>query len=302
MIDIVIIGGGVAGMTAAIYAKRGGKNVLLIEKECCGGALSRAPLVENFPGYKPTPGVEITSAILEQVELLDIPVEYQEVKEINYDYGTSSWNILADEAFNAQAVIIASGTSYKKLHSYNGEEFIEGDDVCYCAVCDGALYKNQEVSIIGDGNSALQYAVMLSQICSKVNLCTLGNNFFGDDALVQKIKQISNIVHIPYVSVYRYQNKELVLNSVLNNERIIVHSEGLFVAIGQQPNTDFLNNTVYTNNQGYISNCDTVVVGSTGLFVAGDCRAKSATRQAITAASDGAIAAVKAIEFLNNKN
>lgn len=293
MIDVIVVGGGIAGLTAAIYIKRSGKEVLVIEKEACGGQLLSAPLVENFPGYMPLPGAELIDKVIEQADALGIRIEYTEVVGIGkYE---DSW-IVETESYDycAHSVIIATGASHKHIPN------VEGDKVSYCAVCDGAFYKNKTVAVIGDGNSALQYSLMLSDICNKVWLCTWSDKLFGDNALIQRIQKTPNIEQIKFVNVQTFDYERLYMKDLTKeNAEKVIKVDGVFVAIGQKPNTELVKNIAKLDKIGYII-ADKMNIDE-GLFVAGDCRMKDTTRQAITAASEGAIAAMEAVKYLNTK-
>lgn len=286
--DVIIVGGGIAGMTAAIYTTRGGAKTLIIEKESLGGQLNSAPLIENYPGFAPMPGAEISNKISEQLDNFEIPVVYDTVTAVG-----RGWKRLVVETDNdyyvASAIIIATGAKYKELPYSASYEMMS-----YCPTCDGAFYKGQKVAVIGDGNSALQYAISLSAICKEVVICTLTDKFFGEQKVVERVMSLPNVKHLPNVITNGYNDGKL---SFVSGESIEV--DGIFVAIGQEPSTEFLPSSL-KERDGHIINvdCQTAIQG---IFTAGDCRTKKAPSQAITNASDGIQAAMLALEYLKTK-
>ena len=191
MIDIIVIGGGAAGMTAALYALRSGKSVLVLEKENFGGQIANSPRVENFPSIKEISGVDLSSNMFDQITSLGAEFELEDALEIkkvdDHFVVKTDYN-----EYLAKAVIIASGVHHRKI-GVSGEDDLVGKGVSYCAVCDGAFYKDQDVVLIGDANTALQYALLLSNYCKSVHICTLFDHFFGEDILVKRIYERDNI-------------------------------------------------------------------------------------------------------------
>lgn len=298
--DIIIVGAGPAGMTAALYAKRSNKTVLILEKEAIGGQISLAPKVENFPTIKSITGAELSDMMFEQVMDLGVEFELEKVEQIekvnNEFIVTTDYN-----THIARSVIIATGAKHKMIGLKNEEDFI-GKGLSYCATCDGSFFKGEDVAVIGDGNSALQYALQLSDICQKVYVCTLFDKFFGDSVLVERLHQKSNIAVIPNISLVDIKGNEnideLVFENMLDKSIFTLPVKGCFIAIGQNPDNDIIKNLVEINKAGYAVVDETTMTKTPGLFVAGDCRTKQ-VRQATTAVSDGAVAAMQAVGYLN---
>lgn len=298
--DIIIIGGGAAGMTAALYSLRGGKKVLLIEKETIGGQISKSPRVENFPSIKEISGTDFSDKLFDQIMDLGCDFELDNINKI--DKNNNIFYISGDfSTYTSKAVIIATGLEHRKIN-IDGEDELIGKGVSYCAVCDGAFYKDEDVCLIGDGNTALQYALLLSNYCKKVYVCTLFNKFFGDDVLVNKLKQRNNIEIIHNVSlqkfIYEDELQGLVFINTENKEKTKLNVKGCFIAIGQIPNNNNFKNIVELDNNGYILADDNLETKTKGVFVAGDCRQKK-VRQLTTAVNDGAIASIGAINYID---
>ena len=206
MYDIIIIGGGAAGMTAALYSLRSGKSVLLLEKETIGGQISQSPRVENFPSIKEIAGNEFSDKLFDQI--LDLGVEFELDTVTKIEKNDNIFNVVTEYSeYQSKAVIIAAGVKHKHIGIDHEEELI-GKGVSYCAVCDGPFYKNEDVCLIGDGNTSLQYAMLLSNYCKKVYICTLFDYFVGDKTLVDKIKERDNIEIIHNVSLKEFKYDE----------------------------------------------------------------------------------------------
>ena len=300
MVDVLIIGGGPAGLTSSIYAKRSGKSVLLLEKESFGGQIASSPRVENFPTIKSISGIELIDRLVEQVTELGVEIDIDEVKQIekNDDHFVVHCeysNILA------KSIIIATGCTHRKLEALNMEKF-EGDYVSYCAVCDGAFYEGKDVALIGDGNTALQYAQLLSNFCKTVYVCTLFDRFFGEEVLVKSLLKSSNVKIKHNISLKALNGDDhlesLTFEETGSLESYKINVDGLFIAIGQIPNNHCFVNLVDLDESGYIISNDACETKTPGLFVAGDCRCKN-LRQLTTALSDAAIAAMSAVKYLN---
>lgn len=298
--DVIIIGGGAAGMTAALYSLRSGKSVLLLEKETIGGQIAKSPRVENFPTIKEISGEELSSKLFDQIMDLGCEFELDTVTKlekidnefkITGEYGT----------YGSKSVIIATGLEHRKINIENEDELI-GKGVSYCAVCDGAFYKDEDVCLIGDGNTALQYSILLSNYCKKVYVCTLFDKFFGDDILVKKLKERENVEIIQNVSLTKFiANDELeglLFKNTKDDSLLELKVKGCFIAIGQIPNNDIFTNLVDLDKNGYILVNEDLETKTKGLFVAGDCRQKK-VRQLTTAVSDGAMASVGAVSYID---
>ena len=300
MIDIIVIGGGAAGMTAALYAKRSGKTVKIFEKESFGGQIANSPKVENFPSIKEISGLELSNNMFEQIMDLGVEFECEDVLEIKQE--NDCFTVITDyNTYLAKSVIIAAGVKHRTINVPHEEELI-GKGVSYCAVCDGAFYKGKDVAVIGDANTALQYTLMLSDICNKVYLCMLFEKFFADQTLVDRLKEKENIIITKEISLKEFLHKDeltgLKFENTKTNEEVIFNVDACFVAIGQVPNNERFKNVVDLDDKGYIISIDTTTK-TPGIYVAGDCRTKQ-VRQLTTAVGDGAIAAMNAVNYINN--
>ncbi len=301
MVDIIVIGGGVAGMTSALYALRQNKSVTLIEKNGIGGQVAEAPKVENFPTIKSISGAELADRLFEQITLLGVNFEFGDV--LSVEKNGEIFEVKTEfNVFEAKSVIIATGVEHRKLN-LEGEEKLIGHGISYCALCDGAFYKGQDVVLVGDGNTALQYALLLAGYTKSVHIVTLFDRFFGDASLVEALKTKPNIKithNAKLVKLVGNANLEGLVFEDKNKTQFEIKTNGLFVAIGQVPNNEKFANLADLNKDGYfVANAD-LSTKTAGLFVAGDCREKS-VRQLTTAASDGAIAATSACNYLFSK-
>lgn len=299
--DIIIIGAGCAGLTAAIYARRAGKRVLVIEGESIGGQISRSPRVENYPGIKQISGIEFSDSLYEQAESLGSELEFTTVTAIR-DEGRLKRVITEDGDFSCRALIIASGVKHSTL-GIEREEELSG--ISYCAICDGAFYKNAEVAVVGGGSSALQSAELLAATCRSVTLIHRRAEFRGELQIVERLKRLDN-VSLCLDSVIASLNGEEKLSSVsIKNIKTEAVSElkvdGLFVAVGQRPNNSAFADTVELDESGYIIASEDCRASCQGIFAAGDCRTK-AVRQLTTAAADGAVAALAACSYCDKQN
>ena len=301
MIDIIVIGGGAAGMTAALYAKRSGKTVKIFEKESFGGQIASSPKVENFPSIKEISGLELSNNMFEQIMELGVEFECEDVLEIKQE--NDCFTVITDyNTYLTKSVIIAAGVKHRTINIPHEEELI-GKGVSYCAVCDGAFYKGKDVAVIGDANTALQYTLMLSDICNKVYLCMLFDKFFADQTLVDRLKEKENIIVTKEISLKEFLYKEeltgLKFESTKTSKEVIFNVDACFIAIGQVPNNERYKNLVDLDDKGYILSTDTTTK-TPGIYVAGDCRTKQ-VRQLTTAVGDGAIAAMNAVNYINKK-
>ena len=300
MYDIIIIGAGPAGLNAALYALRGGKSVLIIESAMIGGQIANSPKLENFPTIQAIQGIEFAVQFVEQVEAWGGVIEYDEVVDVRKKDGYFS--VMGKYGENqAKTVIVATGVSHKHIN-VPGEQELLGNGIYYCALCDGPLFEKKEVALIGDGNTAMQYAIYLSNICSRVYLLTWTERFFGDAALTDTIKKKDNITHMPYTSVLGFSKWQNEVNihylDNIKDEPDGLTVSGVFVAIGQVPNNDIFAEFATLDEQGYFVANEDMSVDTPGLFVAGDCRRKP-VRQVATAIADGAIAAVSACRYID---
>lgn len=299
MHDIIVIGAGTAGMTAALYALRNGKSVLLLEGECVGGQIANSPRVENFPSVKAISGSEFSDRLYEQIKALGAELEYERAEEIKKTADT--FTVKTDGgAHEARAVIIATGAKHKKI-GVEREDELTGSGVSYCAVCDGPFYTGEDVALVGDANTALQYGILLSGYCKKVYVCTWMDKFFGDKALVDTLLSKPNIEWIKNVTLCGLEGDE-ELSACVFDERDTGKKRKLpvkacFIAIGQEPDNAPFKNVVKLDGNGYIAADESCMTNTAGVFVAGDCRTKT-TRQLSTAVGDGASAAMAACKYL----
>lgn len=301
MTDIIIVGAGTAGMTACLYALRNGKSVTIIESTGFGGQIANSPRVENFPSIKSISGIEFSDNLFEQISSLGANVEFDEVQKVE-KVGDTFNVYLPNKTLQAKAVILATGVKHKHLNLANEEKLV-GKGVSYCAVCDGPFYKGQNVALIGDGNSALQYGILLSGYCAQVYICTWTDKFFGDKKLVETLLSKPNVKHIANVSASAFVGESevvgLELTSTKTGEKQILDCNAVFVAIGQEPKNARFANLAELDDRGYFLADEKCATKTTGVFVAGDCRTK-AVRQLTTAVSDGAISALSACHYIDN--
>lgn len=298
MHDIIVVGAGTAGMTAALYALRNGKSVLLLEGECVGGQIANSPRVENFPSVKAISGSEFSDKLCEQIKALGAKIELERVEGIQKvsDVFTVKTDCGTHEA---RAVIIATGAKHKKI-GVEREEELTGSGVSYCAVCDGPFYSGDDVALVGDANTALQYGILLSGYCNKVYVCTWMDKFFGDKALVDALLQKPNIEWVKNVTLCALEGDEELTACVFNTQdgkKLTIPVKACFIAIGQEPDNAPFANVVKPDENGYIVADESCTTATDGVFVAGDCRTKK-VRQLTTAAADGAVAAMAACKYL----
>lgn len=300
--DIVIIGSGPAGLTAAIYASRAQKSVLVIEKEAFGGMITHSPKVENYPGFNSISGLELADKFVAQAMDLNVAFEFENVVEIikNEDIFRVKCE---DHLYEGKSVIIATGSKHRKLNLEKEHE-LTGHGISYCAVCDGPFYANKDVAIIGGGNSAMQEAILLSSYCKSVTMIQNLPYFTGEKTLADKIAKTENI-KVMFNKLVVSLNGDKSLNSIVlkdqttnNLEKFDI--ESVFVAIGQEPNNSMFKNLCTLDEHGFIVTDDMCCANVEGVFVAGDCRQKR-IRQIVTASSDGSIAALQAIKYLDSK-
>lgn len=300
MFDIIVVGGGPAGLTAAVYARRAGKSVLVIEKETFGGQITFSPKVENIPGFASVSGNEFAEKLTEQAISQGADFECCEVLGIE-DGGVKK--VMTDDGvFEGKAVIIATGARHRLLGLPDEEKYI-GDGISFCAVCDGAFYKDQSVAVIGGGNSAMQEALLLSEQCKKVYVFQNLAGFTGEKALADQLVEKEN-VEIRFETVVDSIIDDggfagIRIKSANGGETEEVKVDGMFIAIGLVPQNEPFSSVLELNAYGYADADESCKAKTDGIFVAGDCRSKR-IRQVATAASDGAIAALAACDYVDN--
>ena len=301
MKDIIIIGAGPAGMTAALYALRADKSVLLLEKENFGGQITFSPRLENYPTIMEISGSEFANLLLEQVIAHGAEIELAEATEIK-DMGDYKTVCTEYGDFDGKTVIIATGSKHRHL-GLEGEEELIGSGISFCAVCDGSFFADKCVAVIGGGNTALQEAVMLSDICKKVTVIQNLSFMTGEKRLLSILESKPNVEMIfnTVVSGLESSNGELCAINIKNtesNEERRFELDGMFVAIGQAPENEAFRSISALNEYGYIIADESCLTDTAGLFVAGDCRTKR-VRQVTTASADGAIAALAACRYID---
>lgn len=299
MYDIVIIGAGPAGLTAAIYARRAGKNVLVLEKDTFGGQITFSPKLENYPAFQEISGNELAQRMLEQALNLGADIDMDTILEVQD--GDPKIVVGKSRRYEAKTVIIAAGARHRRLGLENEEQYI-GNGISFCAVCDGAFYAGQHVAVIGGGNTALQEIVYLSEICSKVTVVQNLAFLTGEPKLMDAISQKDNIEIIYSTVVTAYEGDDGLRSVRLHNtetgEDSRLEIDGLFLAVGTEPENKPYEKVTKQNEYGYISADETCETGTPGIYVAGDCRTK-AYRQVATAIADGAAAALNACRWLD---
>lgn len=301
MTDIAVIGGGPAGLTAALYAARTGKTVTVYERECIGGQITRAPQVENYPGTGRVSGLQLGDSMAAQAEAAGAVISLTDVQKMVKETSGIFRLDTDDGECYAKAVIYACGARPKTL-GLPGEAELIGHGISYCALCDGSFFKDQDVTVVGGGNSAFDDALLLSEQCHHVTLIHRRSSFRAEQILVDRVKQRKNISLLTDTTVSELiqengQLTGLALKSKIGKDETLPVS-GLFVALGRLPDTQVLVGLATLDENGYVISDEKMAVSETpGLFVAGDCRIKRVC-QLTTAVSDGTIAAISACEYL----
>lgn len=299
MYDIIIIGGGPAGLTAALYACRANKKVLVLEKETFGGQITFSPKVENIPGFISLTGNEFAEKLVEQVLEQGADVESCEALEIKD--GETKTVVTDDGEFEGKAVIIATGAKHRML-GIDGEEKYVGEGISFCAVCDGAFYKGKTVAVVGGGNSALQEAILLSDLAEKVYVVQNLDFLTGEKKLSEQLEKLDNVEIITGVTVDSFVGETALEGIVIKHsdgEKTELKIDGLFIAIGLIPQNEIFGNVIELDDRGYAAVGENCLSKTNGVFVAGDCRTKK-IRQVTTAAADGAIAALAACDYVDS--
>ena len=291
--DVIIVGCGPAGMTAAIYALRANKKVLILEGEAIGGKIASSPLVENYPGFKQIGGNELVDNLYEQVESLGGVVEFD--KALKIENGKVKKVIGEFNTYEAYSVILAIGSKYRTLKIENEDNYI-GSGISFCVVCDGAFYKNQDVAVIGGGNSAIINAISLADICNKVYVINRRDELRADTILQEEIKQKNNVEIIYNAKVTQYLGEDNIKGLVINDNKTI-NVSGIFLSIGQDADSEFIKDLINLDERNYILTNENFETNEAGIFAAGDCVHKN-IRQLTTAMNDGTIAALSAIQYL----
>lgn len=294
MYDVIIVGGGPAGITAGIYCARANLKTLIVEQAAIGGQIASAPKVENYPGITSISGADLACEFANQVEKFKIDVEYEEVLSLDVDKKL----VVTDYGqYQSRAIIIATGAKYRLLGLENEIDYI-GKGISFCTTCDGAFYKDKNVAVIGSGNSAVSNAIYLANICHKVYLILRSNKLKCEKSLINILSAMENIEIIYNSNVTKIIGDDILKEIVLNDDKSL-KIQGMFLSIGMDAQTSLVKNILKLNEDNYIisNDCKT---NCNGIFVAGDCRDKT-LRQLTTAVGDGAIAAKLAINYLENE-
>ena len=289
MYDTIIIGGGPAGLTSAIYLRRANKKVLVLEANVCGGQIVNAKDIQNYPGFNLISGYELSEKMMNQALELGTEIKYETVLKVEEDKTVYT----SKNTYKAKTIIIAVGSKNRKLKIENEEKLI-GKGISYCATCDGNFFKGKEVAVVGGGDTALDDILYLSDIASKVYAIVRGDSFKGETNELSEIEKRDNVV-IKYNSIVTRLEGESSLEKIIVNDNEEINVSGLFIAIGQEPNNMMFKNIIDLDENGYIITMDEVKTKHEGIYVVGDAREK-VLRQLTTAVSDGALAATYAIK------
>lgn len=294
--DVIVIGAGSAGLSASIYLKRAGKDVLLIEKEAPGGKLNKMFRIENYPGYTEEEGTTLAYKMYTQIEQLEIELKLESV--INLEEDNDLVKVITNkEIYFAKYVILASGNIPKKLKAINAEKY-DGKGISYCSICDGALYKNKDVVIVGNGNSAIETAIYLSEIANKVTVISRSDVLKATD---KEIEDVSNLKNVDII--YNHTVKEIIgdekINAIKLDDDNLIETSGIFVMIGQDQNDGYYKNLNIKEGKLGIIVDSKMKTNNDKIYACGDAIDKS-LYQVVTAVSEGAIAATSVIEKLRS--
>lgn len=299
MYDIIIIGAGTAGLSAAIYGLRAGKTVLILEEKSYGGQIVNTPEVCNYPGIKNISGYEFATNLYEQAVNLGAKIVYERAEGIVNSKNLKKVLTPTGE-YEGGSVIIATGAKNRPLGLPREKELI-GAGVSYCATCDGAFFRGRDVAVAGGGNTALEDALFLSNYCNRVYLIHRRNEFRGEKKLVARIEEKDNVEFVMDSKVVALEGEghlqSITIESVKTGEKHNLKVDGLFVAIGQMPSNEAFGEIIDLDDLGYVCATEDCTTKTEGIFTAGDCRTKS-VRQLTTAAADGAVAGLRASEYV----
>lgn len=296
--DVAVVGAGIAGMTAAIYACRAGKSVVMFEKESIGGQIALSPKVENYPGFTAISGLDLSDNIFQQALGLGVDLEVDEVKSVEQADGIFKITC-AYGAYEAKSVVLATGLKHRRLEAAAP---FEGRGVSYCAVCDGAFYKGKTVAVVGGGNTAVSEAIYLADICEKVYLIHRRSGYRAEKAVMDTFMAKENIIRLENKVVEKVGGDKtashLTLKDTVDGSLSELDIDGLFVALGHEPQSAAFAGLIELDGDGFALSDESCTTPTPGLFVAGDCRRK-AVRQLTTAASDGASAGLAAAKYVD---
>lgn len=296
MYDIIIVGAGTAGLTAAIYAKRSNKNILVLEANSYGGQIITASKIENYPAEPNITGFDFATKLYNQAKNLGAEIKIEKVIDIkdNKEYKEVITN---KNTYQTKTIILATGSDNRKLNIENEDKLL-GKGISYCATCDGMFYKDKIVAVVGGGNTALEDAIYLSDIVKKVYLIHRRNSFRAEEKLVEELKNKNNIEIIYESNITKIIGQDKLDSIEINNEKTI-DIDGLFIAVGRVPENQNFEKLINVDKIGYIIADESCHTNVDGIFVAGDNRTKT-LRQLVTAASDGAVATTEAIKYINH--
>lgn len=301
MYDIVVVGGGPAGMTAAIYARRAGKTVLVLEALSCGGQILNTPDIENYPVEAHISGYDFSQKVYEQAKGLGAEFAFEKAVELREQDGAKVV-VTPKGTYTAKAVILATGSENRKL-GVEDEDRLVGRGVSYCATCDGNFYRNKVVAVVGGGNTALEDALYMADIAKTVYLIHRRDSFRGEETTVRRLKEKGNVTFVYNSNVTKLivekRLKAIEVTNKLDGSVQTIELNGLFVAVGRVPENQNFANVVKLDEAGYVVAGEDCHTGTEGVFVAGDNRAK-ALRQLVTATADGAMAATEAVKYVNS--
>ena len=301
--DVIIIGGGPAGMAVALNTLRNGRTCLLLEKENFGGQMATSPKLENIPGIKAISGSEYADQMFDQITEMGAEFELEDVLNIKKEDEkfiiTTNYN-----TYESWVVVLANGCHHRKMNLPNEDNLI-GKGISYCAVCDGAFYKGQTTNIIGDANTALQYALLLSNYCPQVNIWALFDHLFGDQILIQRIIDNPKIKVAYNVSLNEFvgddELKALKFFDKKEKREFVVETNNVFVAIGQIPCNEPFKDLVELDSKGFVVTNDNMETSCAGVYAVGDTRVKD-IRQVVTALGDASIASVYINRYIQSLN
>lgn len=297
MTDIFIVGAGLSGMTAAIYAKRAGYTVKIIEKYIYGGQIVQTNDIENYPGFSHIDGPSLAMKLNEQLSSLDIRISTEELKSFKKEDGYISLKTDKDE-YKAKTLIIATGSKPRTLSIAN-EERLVGKGISYCAVCDGNFYKDKIVGVVGGRNTAMISVMSLAKTAKKVYMFVRAAQLAGDNISIEKVKKLDNVEIMYNTEVEEIQGDKKLESLIVDNngDKQTIIIDGLFMAIGSLANLDFINDSLKTDDFGYLLTDEKMKTNIDGIYASGDCRSKE-IRQITTAVSDGTIAALSAVDYI----
>ena len=289
--DIIIIGAGPAGLTAAIYAARAGCSVMILESSVPGGQIISTDTIDNYPGIKGISGYDLVEKMLNHAKSYNVDIKNEPVTAINIGKEV----ITSQTTYKAKTIIIAAGSVRRTLGIDDEGKFI-GRGVSYCAVCDGNFYRKKDVAVVGGGYTAVEDAAYLARVCNKVYIIHRRDEFRASGVDVDHLKSLDNVEFVMNSTVTAIHGDKKVSSITINNTKTIDIS-GLFIAVGTIPASDFIPNEINRDSKNYIITDENMMTNIDGIFAAGDIR-RSPLKQIITAASDGAIAASKAINYI----